>query len=80
MKNIDRLFIPDEFKTFETALYALRELDLMASNPVLPANYAITIQSWREAWLQLFMAWDHVTYPNKIHIINHHLEVIFAIN
>ena len=75
LKNIHNLHIPSEFNDFEDALKALRELDLMASNPDLPEDYKDKIKAWRCAWNTLFKSRE-ITYPNKIHIINHHLEVI----
>ena len=74
LTNIKNLHIPQEFRDFELALLALRELDLLVSNPVLPTNYREVIQAWKDAWDILFSA-RNITYPNKIHIINHHLEV-----
>ena len=78
LKNIQNLKIPSEFHDFEMALVALQELDLLVSSPVLPINYKEVIQAWRDAWSTLFAARD-ITYPNKIHIINHHLEVVVFI-
>ena len=75
LKNISNLHIPCEFEDFKEALMALRDLDLMASNPDLPKDYKETIQAWRCSWRRLFRS-RKITCPNKIHIINHHLEVI----
>ena len=63
---------------FEIALQALCELDKVVSNPILSQNYKQVIQDWRKAWFQLFTYRD-ITYTNKIHIINHHLEVFIII-
>ena len=40
----------------------------------LPEDYASVIQLWREAWGRL-RAHILISEPNKIHIINCHLEV-----
>ena len=40
----------------------------------LPEDYATVIQLWREAWGRL-RAHTVISEPNKIHIINCHLEV-----
>ena len=74
LKNVKNLYIPEEFHDFERALLALHDLDLLASNPVVPETYKDTIKKWRDAWHSLFLK-RGLTYPNKIHILNHHLEV-----
>jgi hypothetical protein len=43
----------------------------------LPKDYATVIQLWREAWTRL-RAHTVISEPNKIHIINCHLEVTLS--
>ena len=74
LANVEKLGIPEEFKDYERALLAHRELDKMVSKPVLPTDFKGVIQAWREAVLELFLARD-ITMPNKMHIVYHHLEV-----
>jgi hypothetical protein len=73
LANVEKLGIPEEYKDFERALLAHRRLDKLVSMPVLPADYADIIQSWRKAVLELFLA-RNITFPNKMHIVYHHLE------
>ena len=40
----------------------------------LPSDYATVIQLWKEAWTRL-RAHVVISEPNKIHIINCHLQV-----
>ena len=76
LKNIHNLHIPNEFIDFEDALKSLRDLDEMASKSNLPADYKEKIEAWKFAWNKLFLS-RQMTCPNKIHIINHHLKVIY---
>lgn len=72
--NIDKLGIPPEYMDFRRALQALRALDNLVSNPVLPAAYPIIINIFKDTFLKLFMARPNVTYPNKMHILDKHLQ------
>ena len=74
LKNIKNLHIPEEFHDFEEALLALHELDLLVSALVVPETFKDTIRKWGDVWHSLFLK-RGLTYPNKIHILNHHLEV-----
>ena len=76
LKSINQLNIPSEFLDFKRALLALRALDQVVSSPVLHPSYPTIISIWRKAWYSLFLARPTVTYPNKIHIVNHHLQVL----
>ena len=60
---------------FEQALFALRAVDQLVSNPVLHPSYPTILGIFDKAWLALFNGRPSVTYPNKFHIINHHLKV-----
>ena len=76
LRNIEALHIPREFYDFKRALLALRALDQLVSDPVLHPSYSVIISIWRKAWYSLFLARPSVTYPNKVHIVNCHLEVL----
>ena len=43
----------------------------------LPSDYATVIQLWKEAWTRL-RAHVVISEPNKIHIINCHLQVTLS--
>ena len=76
MRSINQLHIPKEFQDFKQALLALRALDQLVSDPVLHPSYSVIISIWKKAWYSLYLARPSVTYPNKIHIVNCHLEVL----
>ena len=79
LRNIEALHIPQQFSDFKQALLALRALDQLVSDPVLHPSYPTVISTWRKAWYTLFLARPTVTYPNKIHIVNCHLEVWYPL-
>ena len=74
LMNLDKLHITAHLQDFKSALDALLAINLLVSNPVLPSNYSVVIENWRQAWYVLRENRD-ITTTNKIHILNDHLEV-----
>ena len=47
------------------------------SDPVLPSDYGDRIEHWKTVWKNLTVN-RRVTMPNKIHILNDHLKVLYC--
>ena len=79
MRRLEDLYIPDHLEDYRKILGALLDVNNLVSNPVLPSNYSSVLQKWREAWSDLRDNRE-ISEPNKIHILNDHLEVSIIMN
>lgn len=69
--------IPEECIEFKTTLEALRDLNWMCSQEILPGNYAGIINRFSNKWFILADKFNLSTTP-KLHIIIDHLEEYYS--
>ena len=69
--------IPEECIEFKTAFEALRDLNWMCSQEILPGNYTAIINRFSNKWLILADKFNLST-PPKLHIIIDHLDEYYS--
>ena len=77
LKNVEILEIPAEYVEFETMLKALRKLNFMVSQEILPSDFSHVISHFANSWYILSDKFHLSTSP-KCHIILDHLEEYFT--